>query len=589
MQISSYKQSGVAFGIALAVCLWLAIFQAPSAQAEVIRKFDVDLKLNADSTLDVLETIRMDFENSQRHGIYRRLPVKYRRYNGDYTLGFDLLSVTDDQNRPLHYSQTSTGSEVNIRIGDADILLSGQHTYRIHYLVRRAVNFFDNEPEVYWNATGDAWPYGIEATEVRFFAPQGVSLDKIRTITYVGIKDSKQNGESRLSLSDPRCIIFSAPYLADGEEFTIVARLPVGSVTRPSAWQEFVSYLLDWWGLAFFPGLTCLFLLPRLQKSNQDPAGHRAIAVEWNPPKDLSPAEVGTLIDESCDMPDIVSTLVDLAARGYLKIKQLQTNQFLFLSTKDYEFERTSSQNGKDRLLPHESLFLAALFAHSASSVTLSSLRDKFYTYLPGIRDDVYKSLTDKGLFVENPQSVRLNYTWIGIVIIVAGLVLGGQIGLFVRGCLAGGLVVSGGIVMALSNFMPARTRKGWEEKAEILAFQKFVRLAEKDRIAVLAKEDPTIFGRLLPYAMVLGAADQWALAFRDLLTEPPNWYVPYNYGNSDYNFSSNSFVNDLGHGMTTMGQTFSSSPSSSAGSGGSGFSGGGSGGGFGGGGGGSW
>ena len=92
----------------------------------------------------------------------------------------------------------------------------------------------------------------------------------------------------------------------------------------------------------------------------------------------------------------------------------------------------------------------------------------------------------------------------------------------------------------------------------------------------------------MLPYAMVLGAADEWAHAFEGLLTEPPDWYTPYGYG-SNYNFSSRVFVNDLGNGMHTMQSTFASTPSSSAGSGGSGFDGGSSGGGFGGGGGGSW
>jgi hypothetical protein len=86
---------------------------------------------------------------------------------------------------------------------------------------------------------------------------------------------------------------------------------------------------------------------------------------------------------------------------------------------------------------------------------------------------------------------------------------------------------------------------------------------------------------------MVLGVADQWAEAFKDLLTEPPSWYIGPGYGV----FSPNVFVNDLGQGMNTMGSTFASQPRSQAGGGGSGFSSGGgfSGGGFGGGGGGSW
>jgi uncharacterized membrane protein len=92
-------------------------------------------------------------------------------------------------------------------------------------------------------------------------------------------------------------------------------------------------------------------------------------------------------------------------------------------------------------------------------------------------------------------------------------------------------------------------------------------------------------FEKLLPYAIVLGVADQWADAFAGIYTEPPSWYHSSRY---THGFAPRLFVGDLGRSLGTMGRTMSSSPASS-GSGGSGFSGGSSGGGFGGGGGGSW
>jgi uncharacterized membrane protein len=93
-------------------------------------------------------------------------------------------------------------------------------------------------------------------------------------------------------------------------------------------------------------------------------------------------------------------------------------------------------------------------------------------------------------------------------------------------------------------------------------------------------------FEQVLPYAIVLGVADQWADAFAGIYTEPPSWYHSPRYG---HGFAPRLFVADLGRSLGTMGQTMRSSPKSS-GSGSSGFGGGGfSGGGFGGGGGGSW
>jgi uncharacterized membrane protein len=174
-----------------------------------------------------------------------------------------------------------------------------------------------------------------------------------------------------------------------------------------------------------------------------------------------------------------------------------------------------------------------------------------------------------------------------GVVLIVIGVFGLTMLAALGKSAWGVGFILSGVLCLLFARAMPSKTATGSKMLRQCLGFQRYVEMAEKDRIRVLAEQDPTIFGRLLPYAMVLGVADQWADAFRDLLTEPPNWYVGSNYNT----FSPRIFVNDLGNGMNTMGNTFSSQPKSQAGSGGSGFSSGGgfSGGGFGGGGGGSW
>jgi hypothetical protein len=320
--------------------------------------------------------------------------------------------------------------------------------------------------------------------------------------------------------------------------------------------------------------------------------------VEWNPPKDLSPAEVGTLVDESCDMEDIVSTLIDLAARGHLKIAQTSNQGFLFFSNKDYVFTKTDPP-ATERLSQHEQEFLKGIFHSSltaGSSRSLSTLKEEFYVHIPAIKKYIYEELTNKGLFLSNPDVVRIKYRAMAFLFLLIGIWM-----LIIKPPLGVGMLISGLIIALFAKAMPARSAAGSKARRECLGFARFVRLAEKDRIRVLAKEDPTIFGRLLPYAMVLGAADQWASAFEGLLTEPPDWYQSSGYGPNSI-FSVGEFVNDLGGGLNTMRSTFGSAPSGGSGNGGSGngggssaasgesgFSGGSSGGGFGGGGGGSW
>lgn len=555
-------------------------------RAETIRNFDVVVRLQKDTTMQVSETIVYDFENAQKHGIFRDIPVRYRRNGGSYTLYIEVKSVTDESGRALNYTQSWRGDDIELKIGDKDTLISGVRTYKIEYSIRRAVNFFNGKPEIYWNATGNAWPCPIQSATCRFYLPSGVPISSIRALAYRGFLGSTELAQTEAQRDS---IGFWTSNLDSQQGLTIVAGLPAGSVVPPSALQTFWWFFKDWWGLFVLPLLTASVLWNRYRTSGRDVDGGQAIAVEWNPPQDLSPAEVGTLIDEKCDMADIVSTLVDLAARGYLHIQETKQEKLLFLSSTDYIFTQLHPTHdiAKAPLSLHESLFLKGLFG-GADRVTLSSLKEKFYTYLPGIKQAIYDSVTKKGLFASNPETVRATYLGFGITACIGGVIAAIFLGTFGLASLGWGLLLSGLLILLCARAMPSRTALGSQRLRECQGFQRFVRLAEKDRIAVLAKDDPTVFGRLLPYAMVLGVADQWAYAFKDLMTEPPDWYAPYGYGYGS-GFNSTMFVHSLGSGMNTMGNTFSSAPSSTAGSGGSGFSGGGSGGGFGGGGGGSW
>ena len=42
----------------------------------------------------------------------------------------------------------------------------------------------------------------------------------------------------------------------------------------------------------------------------------RPIAAQYEPPNQLTPGEVGTLVDDSADMRDITASIVDLAVRA---------------------------------------------------------------------------------------------------------------------------------------------------------------------------------------------------------------------------------------------------------------------------------
>ena len=144
-------------------------------------------------------------------------------------------------------------------------------------------------------------------------------------------------------------------------------------------------------------------------------------------------------------------------------------------------------------------------------------------------------------------------------------------------------LVVSGIIIGLFGIIMPTKTKKGALTKEYILGLKRYLTVAEKDRLKFhnAPEKNPEHFDALLPYAMALKVADQWAKQFAGLERENPNWYE----GPVGYHFVATGFAKDLASFSSTLGSNLSSTASG----GGSGFSGGSSGGGFGGGGGGSW
>src|SRR5204862_8198843 len=106
-------------------------------------------------------------------------------------------------------------------------------------------------------------------------------------------------------------------------------------------------------------------------RMGRDPA-EGSYVVRYEPVAGKSLAELGTLIDNTADMPDITGTLVDLGVRGYLHIKEL-TEKHLFGLTHstDYQLDILRKRDDWRELKAHELSYLDAL-TQSASDDSYS-------------------------------------------------------------------------------------------------------------------------------------------------------------------------------------------------------------------------
>jgi uncharacterized membrane protein len=548
-----------------------------------MRSFDVTVTLAKEYDFEVEERIRWDFEGAQKHGIFRTIPLRYARPPApDYRIEVDVQSVTDENGVPYPWKESSRGGVLDLRIGDPNITVTGQREYVIRYRVGRALLYFPEHDELYWNATGNDWPVPIESVRASVTLPAGTTASVARRACFAGPAGSRLAACTASDEGDT--VRFEATQtLQPGSGLTLVVGLPKGFLPEPSALRQFLlraSDFLSVWLLA--PIGAFAFMLRKWRSQGRDPVSAVALPVRYEPPEGLTPAEVGTVVDESADTLDLTATILDLAVRGFLVIEEVETTKFLFLSNRDYRLQRTDL--AETSLKTHERLLLAALFS-SGKAVLTSDLKDKFYANVPGITQALYKEVSgDQGFFPSAPDRVRTNYRTAGVALLVLGPV-GGIIQESMLAIVCG--VLAGVIVLGFARHMPRRTPAGRKACDDILGFREFVTRVDQDRLERMGGKTAARFEQVLPYAIVLGVADQWATAFAGIYTEPPNWYRSTRYQDG---FVPTRFVSDVGQSLSTLGDSLTSRPASKGGgSGSSGFSGGSSGGGFGGGGGGSW
>ncbi len=568
----------------LLIAIGLAILTGPlSAEFFTIDQFDASISIAPNGTVTVTETITVDFRRARR-GIFRDLPVRYQSDIGsDRYAPISVKSVTDGHGNRRPYKVLREGSEIRIRIGDPDIYVSGRQVYAITYTIENILLFLDDHDELYWNVTGNGWGTSIGRVTAEVTLELSKVVSELETACYTGGYGARE-AACRADVDENSARFVSLRSLDAYEGMTIAVGWPKGAIAAPTWWDRLrYSVIPNGSWLLLFPLLALVYMWREWWTKGRDPVVQAAIAVQYRPPEEkgapLTPALVGTLVDERFDQRDLTAAIMSLGAKGYLRIEEKKVDRLLFDAT-DYELTRLKQAD--DGLGPVEALVFAGLFAEGGDQVMISDLKKKFYTHLPGIYRAATRMLVDGGYFLRSPSSVQTMWVGVAVVSFVFLMVITFLTASLspIYGVIAA--LATAGIIIGFGVVMPAKTVKGARTRNYIVGFQEFMTRADKDRIERLG---PSVFYEYLPYAIALNVTDQWAEAFKDLTLEPPSWYVPIG---THQMIAPMAFAHSINQATSAFGQTVYSAPRGSglgSSSGGGGFSGGGGGGG----GGGSW
>ena len=375
----------------LLLSLLFVVLFAPTAFAYSswnLQKHDQDIEILESGKLRVTETIVADFTRDSHRGIERWIPVSYTdQFGNPFNLRFKLISIADENGNKHNIDEK--GRELfsdlyYMRIGDPNVWHDDIVTYVITFEIERAVGYFTDHDEIYWNLFTD-WDIPVLSSNVTVTLPESVDKDEMKTACYTGYYGvSESNCEGQLV--DGKTYTFKAKQVFEpGEGFTIVAGFPKGIVSKPSFLKQLWWFIWDNWAL-LIPLAVFIFLFLKWWYTGRDPKTKDTIIPRYKPPEGLTPTEVGTIVDEKVDIRDITSVVIDYAVRGFIKIKEIKAKKLIFFDETDYELEIVKDYNEHKNIQSHEKEILDNIFG-SLKKVKLSKLKYKFYKHLKFLFD----------------------------------------------------------------------------------------------------------------------------------------------------------------------------------------------------------
>ena len=368
----------------------------------VIDKYDINIKVNENNSFDITETITAYF-NKPKHGIYRTIPLNNTIKRLDGTTSYNRahvrnLSVNDD------YTKSTENRNLKLKIGSANTAHTGEKTYVIKYNYNLGKDPIKDYDELYYNIIGNEWDTVIG--NVTFTVTMPKEFDQSKLGFSSGIKNSTDNSKIDYSVDENKISGSYNGILGVGEGITIRCELPEGYFIIPKINPlNYILYLI--------PIIFLLISLLLWYKFGRD---DKVIeTVEFYPPEGFNSLEVGFLYNGEADSQDVISLLIYLANKGYIKITETKDKKLL-TQNKGFKITKLKDYDGTNE---NERLFLEGLFKrkNSANEVTSKSLYNNFYTTTNTILSNINDKENKNKIFEKMSASKKI---FIILMIIIA-------------------------------------------------------------------------------------------------------------------------------------------------------------------------
>ncbi len=375
-----------------------------------ITNYNIDIDVNENNTYDIEENITVNFTEA-RHGIYREIPItnNIKRLDGSKTK--QRATISDISVEGAKFSQYTEGNDVVVKIGNPNKTVKGKKDYTISYLYSVGNDSVKAYDEFYFNIVGTNWNTDISGVEFSITMPKEFDATKL------GFSSGKYGEVNNDLVSyEVNGNTISGVYngtLGPHEALTVRLELPEGYFIKTKT-QIPITYIITITISLFFALVT--FILWRVYGKDE-----KVVPIlTFYPPNEHNSLEIAFLYNGSVTGTDVMSLLIYLADKGYVKIEELQSKKYS--KDKDYRIEKLKEYDGTNE---YERDFLIGLFKEKSgrpsNSVTKDDLFDKFYFVVSNIVKRMNSTKNTEKIFVKN--SITKNNLLRGMCFIIYCLI----------------------------------------------------------------------------------------------------------------------------------------------------------------------
>ena len=530
-----------------------------------IDDYTVNATYHKNNTIDVKEVIDVNF-SSYRHGIYRNIPeTMYVNRNEKYKLKIQDINVFNDE-----YEVDSDSGNRVIQIGSEDYTVIGPHTYTLTYTIVIPEDYHSDLDFIYYSVLGNNWDTTISHFNFDIQFEKALTEKEMSNIqVFSGSLGNQSNALNVNPIITSTSISGSAYDIGAKQAITLFGELRQGYFVGAKQTTSKTPFIFL--GLAILFGLYSLIRALLLKKAHITPI------VNFYPSKDMDPAMVGTIVDESVDQENLMALIPYWASKGYLTISETEDDLVL-----------TKVENHEPPVLKHQKKIYNGLFK-AKNSVKLSKISSKFGKAM----DDAKEALNDEfsgdkklstidhgfvttilamicmivcilfntrysivdnlietilatfsfvlmmvlnysaaatGVFNKNKLVALKKVLSIAFILILAYFIYrqcNSILSIVPFEYMMVGIVVVSLPILLVSKF---NVVSGYFKNVapELLGFKDFVEKAELPQLERLSMENPSYYYDVIPYAMVFGLSEMWTKKFSTIPLVQPDWYDSY-------------------------------------------------------------